>query len=78
MSKNELMKLSKVKDFSNELIRLGYTEESRKSGSHRIFKKPGKPIISIPSHNLHDTLTAGVRRSIVKLILESDYYNKKG
>jgi predicted RNA binding protein YcfA (HicA-like mRNA interferase family) len=78
MTKTELMKINRYKDFHNILIKLGYTEESRKSGSHVIYKKIGKPVISIPSHSLHDCLSEGVKRSIVKLILQDSYYNKKG
>jgi predicted RNA binding protein YcfA (HicA-like mRNA interferase family) len=69
MSKNDLMKIKKFKDFERELIKIGYIECSAHGGSHRIFKAPNKPTLSIPCHNNSSEIAPGTRRNIIKLIL---------
>jgi hypothetical protein len=49
----------------------GYNE--RESGNHIIMTKPGCNSLSIPRHG---SMSPGVRRSILKLILGKAYYSE--
>lgn len=70
MTKKELMAITRTKDFINVLIRDGYCECQKNGSSHRIFKKAGSPVLSVPSGEL----TTGTKRMLVKLILGEEYY----
>jgi predicted RNA binding protein YcfA (HicA-like mRNA interferase family) len=70
MTKNDFMKITKTKDFINVLSNMGYSECAKNGSSHRIFKKPGSPVLSVPSGDL----TTGTKRMLVKLILGVKYY----
>ena len=71
-NKSDLMKIQKVKDFILVIEKLGYIEKPKNGSSHRIFKKPHNPILSIPGHS--KILSMGSKRNIVKLILGNEYY----
>jgi predicted RNA binding protein YcfA (HicA-like mRNA interferase family) len=71
MTSEELFKLKKYSDFAKALKNLGYEEQSKKSGSHRIFKSDGKPVLSIPCHNPKCDIADGTRRKLVKLVFSS-------
>jgi len=75
MTKKELMKITKTKNFIKAIQRMGYTEKPKNGSSHRIFIKPNKPILSIPDGN-KKTISTGSKRNIVKLILGNAYYLK--
>lgn len=74
--KNELMAIEKTSEFINRLHGLGYQESSKNGSSHRVFKKSGYPVLSIPCHNNGSLLSDGTRRNLVKLILQDEYYKK--
>jgi predicted RNA binding protein YcfA (HicA-like mRNA interferase family) len=69
MSKNEMMKIRKFKDFERILKQMGYTEQTGNSGSHRIYKCNNRPTLSIPCHHGNDEIAPGTRRNIIKLVL---------
>ena len=75
MTKKELMKITKTKNFIKAIQRMGYTEKPKNGSSHRIFIKKNKPILSIPDGN-KKTISTGSKRNIVKLILGNAYYLK--
>jgi predicted RNA binding protein YcfA (HicA-like mRNA interferase family) len=74
MTKNDLMKIQKTKDFINVIQAMGYSE-SKGNGSHRIFRAHNRPTLTIPDGGRKE-ISIGVKRSIVKLILQSEYYVK--
>jgi predicted RNA binding protein YcfA (HicA-like mRNA interferase family) len=69
MSKNEMMKIRKFKDFDKLLKGLGYTEQSTHGGSHKIYKNGQGKTLSIPCHHGNDEIAPGTRRNIIKLVL---------
>jgi len=69
MTKQDLMKIKKFKDFERALIQLGYTEQPTHGGSHRIYKNKSGKTLSIPCHNSSVEIAPGTRRNIIKLIL---------
>jgi predicted RNA binding protein YcfA (HicA-like mRNA interferase family) len=71
MSKNDLLRIEKTKDFINFVQSLGYSEAPKNGSSHRIFKCNGRPCLSIP--NTRD-IAPGTRRNLVKLVLGNGYY----
>jgi predicted RNA binding protein YcfA (HicA-like mRNA interferase family) len=74
MTKNDLMKIQKTKDFINVIQAIGYTE-SKGNGSHRVFRSHNRPTLTIPDGGKKE-ISIGVRRSIIKLILQNGYYVK--
>lgn len=68
MTKNDLMKIKKYKDFKKVLCNMGYNECCN-GGSHKVFRCEGKPSLSIPAHSERDEIAPGTRRNIIKLIL---------
>jgi predicted RNA binding protein YcfA (HicA-like mRNA interferase family) len=69
MTKQDLMKVKKFKDFERILKQMGYTEQSNGGGSHRIYKCNNRPTLSIPCHHGNDEIAKGTLRNIVKLVL---------
>jgi predicted RNA binding protein YcfA (HicA-like mRNA interferase family) len=67
----QLFKLKKYTDFAKALRSLGYQEQPNKSGSHRIFKAIGKPVLSVPCHNLKCDIADGTRRKLVRLVFSA-------
>jgi hypothetical protein len=72
MSKNDLLKIERTKDFIDAVTALGYTESPKNGSSHRIFKCNGKPCLSIPNSR---EIAPGTRRNLVKLVMGQKYYN---
>ena len=75
MTKEDLMKIRKTKDFLNTIIKMGYWEDGKKGGSHHIYKCQGKNTLSVPV-GVGKELSTGVKRTLVKLILGNEYYIK--
>ena len=76
--KNNLMgKIKTTNDAVKILSSMGYTEKSKRGGSHRIFTCQNKPVISLPDHNNgRSVLSEGVKRNILKLAMGESYYGK--
>ena len=70
MTKKELMNLEKSSDFIKAIKSFGYCESIKNGGSHRVFKCPGKPVLSVVDHG-HSTISIGTRRNIANLIFNS-------
>ena len=49
--KNPNMAIKTTRDAIKFLSELGYTEKTKRGGSHRIFTCQNKPVISLPDHN---------------------------
>lgn len=73
MTKDDLMRIDRTKDFIHAIEKLGYEESRKIGGSHRIFKKSGSPTLSIPDGG-QKNITTGTKRNLVKLILGEVYY----
>jgi predicted RNA binding protein YcfA (HicA-like mRNA interferase family) len=76
--KNNLMnEIRTTRDAERFLFSYGYEEESKRGGSHRIFKAHNRPVVSLPDHNTGKSiLSEGVKRGILKLVLGESYYGK--
>ena len=75
--KNPNMAIHTTKEAVKFLENLGYTEKSKRGGSHRIFTCQNKPVISLPDHNAgKSVLSEGVKRNILKLAMGESYYGK--
>ena len=75
--KNPNMAIHTTRDMEKFIKNLGYTEKSKRGGSHRIFTCQNKPVISLPDHNNgRSVLSEGVKRNIIKLALGESYYGK--
>ena len=72
MTKNKLILLSNRKKFVGYIRSIGY-QQVKNSNTHMIFKCKGKNVLSIPVHG--KTISTGVLRNLVKLILNESYYN---
>jgi predicted RNA binding protein YcfA (HicA-like mRNA interferase family) len=73
--KNPNMAIKTTRDAIKFLSELGYTEKTKRGGSHRIFICQNKPVISLPDHNAgKSVLSDGVKRNILKLALGKEYY----
>ena len=74
--KNNLMgKIKTTNDAVKILSSMGYTEKTKRGGSHRIFICVNRPIVSLPDHNNgRSVLSEGVKRNIIKLALGKEYY----
>ena len=73
--KNPNMAIHTTNEAVKFLSSLGYTEKSKRGGSHRIFTCQNKPIISLPDHNAgKSVLSEGVKRNILKLAMGESYY----
>ena len=70
LTKKSLMQLN-GKKLLKVIYKLGYTETTRKSGSHRIFKADNRPTLSIPRHGANNQISTGTKRNIIKLLLTS-------
>ena len=71
MNKNDFMKINRTKEFINTLANMGYQETVKNGSSHRIFKKSGCPVLSVPNDKI---LSTGTKRMLTKLILGDKYY----
>ena len=75
--KNKYMAIHTTNEAVKFLSSLGYTEKSKRGGSHRIFTCANKPVISLPDHNAgKSVLSEGVKRNILKLAMGESYYGK--
>jgi len=71
MTKKDLMEAKNYNQLERCLIKMGFTETTKKSGSHRIFKGlyNNKAItVSVPCHSRGGEVAIGTRRNIAKLI----------
>ena len=66
-----------LNDFDKYLRAKGYSPRNT-GGSHVVYNCSGKPSLSIPCHNVraNQSVSPGVKRNIVKLILGNEYYQK--
>lgn len=71
MTKNQLENITTTRELIKTVESIGYIEKKKNGSSHRIFCKPGMPVLSIPDHK---QLSPGTKRNIVKLILGDKYY----
>jgi predicted RNA binding protein YcfA (HicA-like mRNA interferase family) len=77
MKNNFMQSIKTTKEAVKFLSELGYTEKSKRGGSHRIFICSNRPVISLPDHNSGKSiLSDGVKRNILKLALGESYYGK--
>ena len=74
ISKQNLGKISKTKDFIKIIQEVGYLEQNKKGGSHRIFKCYNRSTLSIPDGG-KKILSPGTKRNLMKLILGTAYYS---
>jgi predicted RNA binding protein YcfA (HicA-like mRNA interferase family) len=67
MTKNDLMRCEKSRDFVKGIESLGYEPKKNNGSSHYIYQCEGRPTISIVNHGNGD-LAIGTRRNILNLI----------
>ena len=74
ISRQSFNKISKTKDFIKMIQKMGYQEQYKNGGSHRIFKCQNRSTLSIPDGG-KKVLSPGTKRNLVKLILGTAYYS---
>ena len=74
INKQTLNKIYRTKDFIKIIQKIGYLEQCKKGGSHRIFKCPNMTTLSIPDGG-KKVLSPGTKRNLMKLILGTAYYS---
>jgi predicted RNA binding protein YcfA (HicA-like mRNA interferase family) len=67
MSKQELMRCEKSRDFVKGIESLGYEPKKNNGSSHYVYECEGYPTISIVNHG-NGTISPGVKRNILSLI----------
>jgi predicted RNA binding protein YcfA (HicA-like mRNA interferase family) len=73
MTKNQLMKIRKTKDFIKVLeSEYGYHKDGQES-SHMKYRAEGRPPLSIVESR---ELSNGTKRNLINLILGDSYYSK--